>query len=53
MQDNIEESFGEYLHSLNAEREEEKQADAQQRHLATQQREADINNLFTKEGTNG
>ncbi|MGP5722775.1 hypothetical protein ACTXO1_06480 [Corynebacterium casei] len=47
MQDNnIEESFGEYLHSLNAQR--ENQADAQ--------REAEINslaNLFnTKEGTN-
>ncbi|MGP5117877.1 hypothetical protein [Corynebacterium casei] len=55
MQDNIQESFGEYLQSLNAQREEEKQAAAQQRHLATQQREADINslaNLLTKAGTN-
>lgn len=48
MQDNnIEESFGEYLHSLNAQREEENQADAQ--------READINsltNLFIKKEGN-
>ncbi|MGP5118304.1 hypothetical protein [Corynebacterium casei] len=57
MQDNIEQDLSGYLQSLNAEREEEKQAAAQQRHLATQQREADINsltNIFTKAGnTNG
>ena len=55
MANNIEKSLGEYLQSLNAQKEEENQAAAQQRHLATQQREADINslsNLFTKkEGT--
>lgn len=47
MQDNnIEESFGEYLHSLNAQREEEK-------NQAAAQREAEIDSLLTKEGTNG